>query len=211
MVLTAVLAAQPIAGESLPIVCDLQLATDLNALIDEQTSPGGVRLLTFFGLIPNFEPDAILPRLAQLVRPEDLLLFSANLAPGADYRHGVEIVRPLYDNDLTRNWLMIFLLDLGVEESDGKIQWSIEGNKLLRLEAAFTFARDHTIKLDETRFPFLSGERVRLFFSYRYTPQLVSDLLRTHGLKVEQQWITTSEEEGVFLCRKNAPPSTQKI
>ena len=30
-------------------------------------------------MIPNFEPEQILPKLASLVRPKDFLLFSANL------------------------------------------------------------------------------------------------------------------------------------
>ena len=66
-------------------------------------------------MIPNFEPQVILPRLAGMIRPEDYLLLSANLAPGADYAAGVQRILPLYDNTLTREWLMTFLLDLGVE------------------------------------------------------------------------------------------------
>ena len=40
-------------------------------------------------MIPNFEPQIILPKLATLVRPKDFLLFSANLAPGKNYAAGV--------------------------------------------------------------------------------------------------------------------------
>jgi len=82
-------------------------------------------LITFFGMIPNFEPQLILPRLAALVRPADHLLFSANLAPGSDYAAGVRQVLPLYDNALTRDWLMTFLTDLGVERDDGELRFSI--------------------------------------------------------------------------------------
>src|ERR1044071_6763211 len=56
-------------------VCDLATADDL------QFSNHGSRIVTFFGMIPNFEPPDILPKLASLVRPKDFLLFSANLAP----------------------------------------------------------------------------------------------------------------------------------
>jgi uncharacterized SAM-dependent methyltransferase len=51
-------------------------------------------------------------------------------------------------------------------------------------------------------FEFHAGERIRLFFSYRHTPELVKKLLRAHKLTVLEQWVTKSEEEGVFLCRR---------
>ena len=77
-------------------------------------------------MIPNFEPQIILPKLASLVRPKDFLLFSANLAPGQNYAAGVKKVLPQYDNPLTRDWLMTFLLDLGVEQSDGELRFKID-------------------------------------------------------------------------------------
>jgi uncharacterized SAM-dependent methyltransferase len=52
------------------------------------------------------------------------------------------------------------------------------------------------------QFSFRQGESIQLFFSYRYTPDLVRALLSQHGLEVERQWITKSQQEGVFLvCR----------
>jgi L-histidine N-alpha-methyltransferase len=79
-------------------------------------------------MIPNLEPDNILPKLAQLVRKDDLLLMSANLAPGGDYLAGVKRVLPGYDNAQTRAWLLAFLYDLGVEAGDGAVDFSIEEN-----------------------------------------------------------------------------------
>jgi hypothetical protein len=64
-------------------------------------------------MIPNFEPHAILPKLASLVSPNDHLLFSGNLAPGPAYEEGVRKVFPQDDNALTREWLFTLLLDLG--------------------------------------------------------------------------------------------------
>jgi hypothetical protein len=142
-----------------------------------------------------------------MVRPNDLLLFSANLAPGLDYRKGVERVAPLYDNALTCDWLMTLPLDLGFEAGDGAIQWRIEGNPFLRITAYFEFYRDRTISVDSEQIFFRGGESLRLFFSYRYTPSLITDLLIRYGLRIEQQWITKSEEEGVFLCRATSRPA----
>lgn len=189
-----------------PLVCDLGSAEDLAAVLEQHTEPAGARLITFFGMIPNFEPQSILPRLAALVRPGDYLLFSANLAPGPDYDAGVQRILPLYDNELTRDWLITFLLDLGVEQGDGALRFMVEddpaGSGLKRVAAYFHFIRARRIQVDEEQFEFREGEAVRLFFSYRHTPERICALLDRHGLKVLEQWITKSEEEGVFLCQR---------
>jgi hypothetical protein len=154
-------------------------------------------------MIPNFEPAIILPRLAALVRPGDYLLFSANLAPGSDYAAGVQRILPLYDNALTHDWLMTFLLDLGVERDDGALRFVVEndpsGLGLKRIAAYFQFLRSREICVDEQGFEFRRGDKIRLFFSYRHTPGLARSLLGQHGLQVHEQWITKSGEEGVFL------------
>jgi L-histidine Nalpha-methyltransferase len=189
-----------------PLVCDLALADDLPSVLSSFAVSGAARLVTFFGMIPNFEPQVILPRLAALLRPADHLLFSANLAPGDDYVAGVQRILPLYDNALTRNWLMTFLLDLGVEPTDGELRFVIENSSiqsaLKRVAAYFHFLRPREIRVDGQRFEFQAGEAIRLFFSCRHTPALVRALLSQHGLQVLDQWITKSEEEGVFLVSR---------
>ena len=159
-------------------------------------------------MIPNFEPAAILPRLAGLVRQADLLLFSANLAPGPDYAAGVRRILPQYDNPLTRDWLMSFLLDLGVEAGDGAMRFCMEqdpaGSGLERVAAYFDFTRQRSVEVEGERFAFQPGESVRLFFSYRYTPDRVRAVLDPHGLQVLGQWLADSEEEGVFLIGRDA-------
>jgi uncharacterized SAM-dependent methyltransferase len=189
-----------------PLVCDLLSANDLTDIVGKLAPANSARLITFFGMIPNFEPAAILPILASLVQPGDELLFSANLAPGSDYAAGVQRILPQYDNELTRDWLLTFLLDLGVEHSDGQLRFTVEehppGTDLRRVTASFHFANTRTIGIESDRFKFSAGESVRLFFSYRYTPQTMRGLLREHGIAVQEQWITKSEEEGVFLCRR---------
>jgi hypothetical protein len=189
-----------------PLVCDLASADDSPSALADQAPPDAARLITFFGMLPNFEPGIILPRLASLVRPEDCLLFSANLAPGSDYAEGVQRILPLYDNALTRDWLMTFLLDLGVERADGVLRFVVEsdpsGLGLKRVVACFQFVRPREVCVDEERFEFPIGAEILLFFSYRHTPALVRSLLGQYGLLVHEQWITSSEEEGVFLaCR----------
>ena len=184
----------------LPFVCDLAKADDLQKLLVTRHPS----LVTFFGMIPNFEPQDILPKLASLIRPKDFLLFSANLAPGKNYAAGVKKVLPQYDNPPTRDWLMTFLLDLGVGKNDGQLKFTIEAGDfgLKRIVARFHFTRARRIEVEDQRFDFAAGESIRLFFSYRYTPERVRRQLARNGLEILNQWITQSEEEGVFLCRR---------
>ena len=183
-----------------PFVCDLTTADDLQKFIATHRPS----LITFFGMIPNFEPAEILPKLVSLVRPKDLLLFSANLAPGNDYAAGVKKILQQYDNALTHDWLMTFLLDLGVERRDGELKFSIEAGELnlKRVVARFHFRRQRRIEIENETFKFKAGDVIRLFFSYRYTPELAQTILTKCGLEICDQWIAKSGEEGVFLCRR---------
>ncbi|HEY5914215.1 MAG TPA: L-histidine N(alpha)-methyltransferase [Verrucomicrobiae bacterium] len=192
------------ADRCFPLVLDLATADDVPGLLTEMTTPGQTRLVTFFGMVPNFEPDLIMPRLAALIRPGDFLLFSANLAPGPDYDEGIQRILPLYDNDLTREWLSGFLLGLGVQTQDGDIRFVIEAppaaGGLKRVAAYYHFEAAREIHVDGETFSFQAGDTIRLFYSYRHTPALATRLLQRHGLQVVDQWVTKSEEEGVFLA-----------
>ena len=201
------------AENCFPIVCDLATVDDLEKMVGsarcaDRTPRRGVpaisRLFTFFGMIPNFEPEHILPKLASLVREGDYLLFSANLAPGKNYTAGMKKILPQYDNSPTRDWLMAFLLDLGVERGDGEMRFAVENGRsgLKRVAARFYFRRQRRIKIDDAEFVFRRGENIRLFFSYRYTPEHVRKILARYRLQVRDQWIMHSGEEGVFLVNR---------
>jgi L-histidine N-alpha-methyltransferase len=198
LVITARERAKAHATQTRGLVCDLEIADDIVDELSERSV--SQRLVTFFGMIPNGEPDVILPRLARLLNRGDRLLLSANLAPGGNYRTGVESVLSQYDNALTGDWLFTFLSDLGVERSDGEVKFGIEEVKgLLRIRADFQFSNARTIRLDDETFAFKPGESVRLFYSYRYTPDRLSAELARHGWSISKQWISPSGEEGVFL------------
>jgi uncharacterized SAM-dependent methyltransferase len=186
-----------------PLVCDLATIGDLPAIFNQPEPDRTVRLLTFFGMIPNFEPSLILPRLAELVRPEDWLLFSANLVPGPDDAD-MQRILPGYDNPLTRDWLTTFLFDLGFTPEDGTVFFSIDtsasGHR--RVAADFDLTTSRALKVEGELFEFKAGEKIRLFFSCRYTPDQIRALLKLHQLEVRGQWIAASGEEGVFLCQK---------
>jgi len=215
MVLVARRVAVEVIGESncSPLVCDLAIAEDLPAVFESIPVPNSARLITCFGMLPNFEPPVLLPRLTALLRPGDSLLLSANLAPGKGYEAGVRRILPLYDNPLTRDWLMMFLSDIGVEKDDGELRFCIEndpgGSGLKRVAANFRIVKRCEIRVNEERLEFRPGESIRLFFSYRHTPALLRSLLAAHGLNVLEEWITRSEEEGIFLVKKRATPPAQ--
>ena len=208
MVLVARKAALELVSESdcFPLVCDLAAAEDIADVLARFPIPQVSRLFTFFGMLPNFEPALVLPRVAALVRPGDSLLLSANLAPGNDYAIGMEQIFRQYANPPTAEWLLTFLLDLGIERGDGNIQFSIEdapGNAdLKRVAAYFEFTGTREINVESQCLVFSPGDSVRLFFSYRHTPSLVQSLLESQGLRVAQQWFTRSAEEGIFLVTR---------
>jgi L-histidine Nalpha-methyltransferase len=139
------------------------------------------------------------------VRKDDLLLLSANLAPGSDYMAGVQKILPLYDNALTRRWLATSLLDAGLDISPDDIEFSIrEVQKVLRVEANYKFREPQSIRIGREQFDYEVGEDFRLFFSYRHTPDRLETLLARFGIAIQQQWLTPSGDEGIFLCRKTA-------
>ncbi|HVU27756.1 MAG TPA: L-histidine N(alpha)-methyltransferase [Verrucomicrobiae bacterium] len=192
------------AQNCFPFVCDLATAKNLPEIFDSRFTIHNSRIVTFFGMIPNFEPRDILPKLSSLIRKEDFLLFSANLAPGKNYADGMKKVLPQYDNALTRDWLLTFLTDLGIEKSDGNLKFEIANGKfgLKRFVVNFHFNRARRVEIENEIFRFKSGEKIRLFFSYRYTPELVRKILARFKLKVGESWLAESGEEGVFLCRR---------
>ena len=188
-----------------PFVCDLATANDLPEIFSTHGKPDAARIVTFFGMIPNFEPEEILPKLSAFMRREDRLLFSANLAPDVDYSAGLKRILPQYDNELTRDWLSAFLFERGVDPRDGVVRFTIEFSPsgVGKVVARFLFERARRIEVMGQAFEFCAGESVQLFFSYRYTPELVRRVLAAHGIRVEDQWITPTEEEGVFLCSRD--------
>jgi L-histidine Nalpha-methyltransferase len=192
------------AEHCFPFVCDLASAGDLASCFERPGVGGCSRVITFFGMIPNFEPQAILPKLASLIRPGDSLLFSANLASDAVLADGLRAILPQYDNRPTREWLTAFLLDLGVEPGDGELRFKVEADEtgLRRIVANYDFVRTRNIRVDSEQFEFQAGNSVRLFFSYRYTAALVESLLDRYGLQVHDRWIAASNQEGVFLCSR---------
>jgi uncharacterized SAM-dependent methyltransferase len=191
--------------ESRPAVVDISTARDLPRFVDSLAGADGQRIFAFFGMLPNFEPDDALTPLASVLREDDLLVLSANLAPGPEYELGVKKILPLYDNGLTRRWLATSLIDAGLDVARDDIRFSIEpANDLLRVEANYVLKAAQNIEIDNQEFSYKPGDVFRLFFSYRHTTDRLTKMLRNYSIEILRAWTTQSEEEGVFLCRKLA-------
>ena len=194
------------AADCAPLVLDLAQAEDWGRALCSVLTPGVRRVVTFFGMLPNFSQVDVLPRLAGLLEAQDVLLVSANLAPGKNYAAGVRKILPSYDNALTAEWLITVLADLGVGADDGGMEFRVapcpEGSGLLRVEANFIFRRACTLHYCGREWRCKRGERFGLFFSYRHTPDRVRDLFGRHGLGVQAQWLNLAGDEGVFLVQR---------
>lgn len=199
----AAVAAGVAPADCSPVVLDLALTADWAVALAAVLRPEAVRVVCFFGMLPNFAAGEVLPQLASLLRPADLLLVSANLAPGTDYAAGVAQVLPLYDNPLTRDWLWSVLQDLGAEPGDGVMRFRLaacpENTGLLRIEAVVTFLRDCRLCFEGENFDYPAGAEFRLFFSYRHTPARLLALGAPHGLSFTGHWQNQAGDEGVFL------------
>lgn len=189
-----------------PLVADLLYCPEILALAAEAVPPEIPRLVTFFGMLPNFEPGQTGSILSRL-QSGDRLLVSANLAPGPDYATGVANILPQYDNAFMRDWLNSFITDLGVTPPDGDLFFEIaessEESGLKRIVATFCFTTETRIAtgMDEVIFP--AGGRLRVFFSYRHTPKIMQTLLGRWGIDVAAEWVAPSGEEAVFLGEIN--------
>ena len=195
------------AADCAPLVLDLARANNWSEALQPVLTPGVQRVVTFFGMLPNFSPSEALPRLAGLLAPQDVLLVSANLAPGKNYAAGVRQILPSYDNALTSEWLFSVLADLGVAPEDGRMEFRVapcpERSGLLRVEADFVFRRACVLHYGGKEWRCKRGERFGLFFSYRHTPERVQEVFAPHGLRVQKQWLNNAGDEGVFLVQRS--------
>lgn len=205
MVLAARAAVEDIrALRCFPVLCDMLAADDLADTLAEQPVLAERRVVTLFGVVPNAPPDALFTRVASILGPGDLLLVSANMAPGPSYQASVEAILPQYDNARTRDWLMTFLRDLGVGDEVGALEFSIETDAAMRkrIVARFVFHRPCRVRVQREDFSFETGENILLFFSYRHTEATLNALFIKHRLAVKQRWANASAEEAVFLCAR---------
>lgn len=175
-----------------PLVFDLFRSANIRKFIEPHISERNI--FTFFGLIPNFHPQEILPTLHSLIEPGDFLLLSANLAP-----QGIDKILPQYDNQPTKEWLKEFLYRFGKPKGEINIS-TVRSNKLESISARFIFSDTSILIAGENQFTFEPLEEIDLFTSYRYTIDSIKSTLAAHRIEVAEEFISQNGEEGVFLC-----------
>ena len=199
-------AAFPALGAS-PLVVDLAAEPDLHPWLARQEADGASRVFGCFGIIPNFDHAALLSYLRRLMRPDDLLLLSANLSPGPYGSAAAQRILPQYDNPLARAWFAGLLDSLGFARSD--LRLSVQARSLRadghiwRLQADAHVLQDVKLALYEESFDFRAGEALEVFFSNRFTPAALPQVLDEAGFEVRQTWVLASQEEGIYLCQRS--------
>ena len=188
-----------------PLVVDLEAAPALTPWLSQYETPAHRRLLACFGMLPNFTYRTFLPYIRSLMRPGDLLLLSANLSPGL-YADAVARILPQYDNPLARAWYAGLLDSLGFATS--QIQLTVYPRLLQRdghvwqIRAEATVQQQMQLTVYNEIFDFTSGESIEVFFSTRFTPQVMPQVLADAGLTLVQTWLFDSQEEAIYLCAR---------
>lgn len=199
------------AGERLgakcvyPMVANLEAADDLGEWLSTQSPGTSGRLFTFFSMLPNFPPGAILPTIAGWLRSQDFLLLSVNLAPGPELMSGMANVLPQYDNPETHSWLFTFLEQGGVRPEDGVLRFAAEpfgdSAEVGRIVARWRFHRACRLHVLADVYEFEPDEELELFYSWRYRSQTFPATLEEQGFKIEESWLAANGEEAIYLCR----------
>lgn len=196
--------AKPWAKAGIDAVAgDISLLQDLPAWLTE-LGHEETRVYTFFGAAPNFLPSFIFPLLRQALRPQDYLLMSANLVPLLEpsdeaYHAACGKILGQYDNPDTLAWLRQILLDWGIAMGLGELLMKIETLEgLYAFVASSRWMEDASFLWEGERFKAKKGERLRVFFSLRYTLPLLESTLAQYGLKLGEGHVTPCGYEGVW-------------
>jgi hypothetical protein len=187
------------------LVCDLAQSDFLGEWLN-RLEAGLPRLITFFGLVPNLDPSVVARLFRSILRPGDILLVNAHLAPvnretGRDLPAAMQAVLPQYDNPETRAWLAAALEYLGLENRVNPPE--IKAGQVEAVPAFLATARW------KTEGPFEKGGRrfsphadpLRLFHSLRYTPALFEKTLGREGLRTRLLSITPCRQEAIWSVR----------
>ncbi len=188
------------------LAADLGIERDWNALFSSASAE--TRVLTLFGMVPNFELSKLLPSLSDALRPGDWLVLDANLRPGKGGAEGEipEGIMAQYDNAECRDWLQSSLSELGIFETDGRLIYEVARDsgdvEVPRIQAMFQFSQDVCVSLVGPTIRFDAGDRLSVFYSYRYTAQDMPQMLQEAAFECEKLCFSETGEDGVYVLRK---------
>ena len=153
-------------------------------------------LITLFGVLPNLNPLPLLRSIRRLMKKDDLLLFSANLAPGQSSHPGALRILPQYDNRPTRNWLEAAILRYRPKLPKGHLGFGVfpdpKQKTLARIEARWISPRKiHTV-----------------FSSRRPTSSQVEAWIRSAYMRKLERYLDSIGEEGLWLVQPSSHPAS---
>jgi L-histidine N-alpha-methyltransferase len=170
---------------------------------------GARRLVLFIGSsIGNFEPEeasALLRRLHRHLHPGDALLLGADLAKDP------ALLLPAYNDSqgVTARFNLNMLARLNRElDADFRLnqfrhvaEWNPRAS---RMEIYLQSRRRQSVRLGELGLTvaFAAGERLHTENSYKYTPQLLEEILQPSGFTIEQSWHDAHHWFAVMLLRR---------
>ena len=191
------------AGHQRSLVCDLAESDFLADWLDRAAGRENLpRLITFFGLVPNLAPSVVTRIFRSILRPGDVLLASAHLAPVNDDTElpaAMRSVLPQYDNPETLAWLTAALEHGGLKDRVDAPEMSIgEVEGVPAFVALARWKSSEPFEKGGHRFSPKREEPLRLFHSLRYTPPLFENLLRSEGFNVELLAMTSCREEAIW-------------
>ena len=148
------------------------------------------RLVTLFGVLPNLDPLPLLRRVSRTMRPGDLLLFSANLAPARSGFAGARKILHQYDNLPTRRWLEAAVKNYRPRLPKGRLEFGVHPDprqkSLARIEARWISPK----------------KAVTVFSSRRPTVTQVETWIRLARLKKLARFLDPRGEEGLWLVAR---------
>jgi len=188
---------------SSPLVVDLEAEPEILPLLERYEPTNTQRIFACFGMLPNFVYRTFLPYIRRLMRPTDLLLLSANLSP-LPYPHSLPLIVPQYDNPFAHAWFSGLLESLGFSAADLHVTVQAhtlsDDGQVWQIRAHAQCQRQIHLTLYDEQFPFANGEQLQVFFSNRFTPQIMPQILAEAGLTVVETFLFASQEEGIYLC-----------
>jgi hypothetical protein len=191
-------AARVGGARTMAVVGDLEELGGILEAVGESEGRGAM-VFTAFGITPNLLPEGLLSSIRLAMRDGDILAISANLArEGADevvsgMRDVRDVVLAQYDNEETRQWLRRLLVEEGLEGDYGDVRFDVRqvgGDCAVVADACLVSGREGL------------PERLKLFFSLRFTTRTFPEVLRRQGFHVLAGEVTPCGYEGVWLCSR---------
>ncbi len=156
-----------------------------------------------FGLLPNLDAQWLLPYCRDLMSQDDLLLISANLSPDP-HLESRALICPQYDNPEARAWYQGALDELNLSPKDYELRITDRSlnpkGTIWRIECHAVLQRHTEVQIFANTIPLAQGQKLEVFHSDRYLPEVLPDLLSAQDLQILDTWVTDDRQEGIYLC-----------